>query len=206
MSANKIKVTEAIVVEGKYDKIKLSSLLDALIISINGFGIYKDKEKLSLIRTLAEKRGLIIITDSDHAGFQIRNFLKNAVRTGNIKHVYIPDVFGKEKRKDKPSAENKLGVEGMSVKALAEAFARAGINFSDKTESQENFETNETKFSKAQVREILFDAGLIGGADSVGKRGAFQKKLGLPENLSSGALTEVLAECFNYQQYKEFLS
>ncbi len=124
-----LKVEQAIVVEGKYDKIKLESIIDATIVVTNGYGIFKDREKLELIRFYARKKGIIILTDSDGAGFKIRGFLKGSVPEGSIKNVYIPDIFGKEKRKVKPSAEGKLGVEGIKKELIVEAFRKAGINF-----------------------------------------------------------------------------
>ena len=125
-----IQVREAIIVEGKYDKIKLSNFIDGLIITTDGFGIFKNKEKQALIRRLADTRGILILTDSDGAGFVIRNFLKGSVSQNRIKHAYIPDIFGKEKRKDKPSKEGKLGVEGISEKILCDAIARSGAECS----------------------------------------------------------------------------
>ena len=122
-----ITVKQPIIVEGKYDKIKLQSVVDGLIITTDGFHIYKDKEKLGLIRAFAEKTGVIILTDSDGAGFQIRNHLKGCIKNGRIYNVYIPDIFGKEKRKDKPSKEGKLGVEGIDTDILLRAFEEAGI-------------------------------------------------------------------------------
>ena len=122
-----IKLKEAVIVEGKYDKIKLSSLVDGLIITTDGFGIFKDREKRELIKTLAKKRGIIILTDSDSAGFLIRSHIKGFVSEGEIKNVFIPDVFGKEKRKSAPSKEGKLGVEGMDRELLENALKKAGI-------------------------------------------------------------------------------
>ena len=122
-----IKVKEAVIVEGKYDKIKLSNILDGLIVEINGFGIYKDKNRMKFIRKLAEERGIIIITDSDHSGFQLRNFIASSVGKDKVKHIYIPDVYGKEKRKDKPSKEGKIGVEGISDDVLRELFEKGGV-------------------------------------------------------------------------------
>lgn len=122
-----IHIAQAIVVEGKYDKIKLSSILDAVILVTNGFRIFRDPEKMALIQYYARTTGVIVLTDSDRAGFQIRNYLKGAVRDGKLYHVYIPDIYGKEHRKEKPSAEGKLGVEGIRKDVLLEAFAKAEI-------------------------------------------------------------------------------
>ena len=124
-----IKINEAVIVEGKYDKIKLSNILDALIIETNGFGIYKDKERRDFIRRLAKERGLIILTDSDHSGFQIRNFIANCAKGGSVKHLYIPDVYGKERRKEQPSKEGKLGVEGISDDILIKLFSDNGVEY-----------------------------------------------------------------------------
>ena len=123
-----LKVKEAVIVEGKYDKIKLSNLLDALIIETNGFSVYKDKKKLAFIKKLANERGLIVITDSDHSGFQIRNYLSSVIPKDKIKHIYIPDIYGKEKRKKEPSKEGKIGVEGINDDILLELFKKANIS------------------------------------------------------------------------------
>lgn len=175
-----ITIKEAIIVEGKYDKIKLSSILNAVIIITNGYGIFKDKEKLELIRYYARTTGIIILTDSDSAGLKIRNYIKGAVKGGSIKNIFIPDIFGKEKRKEKPSAEGKLGVEGISRKLLIEAFEKAGV-LSDE---------------KATVNDItnlaLYELGLSGGPNSRDLREKLQKSLGLPKLMSASALIEVL--------------
>ena len=130
-----IKVKQAVIVEGKYDKIKLSSIIDGLIITTDGFSIFKDKEKTALIRRLAENQGIIILTDSDSAGFKIRNYIRGCTQKGKITNIYIPDIFGKEKRKAVPSKEGKLGVEGVSTDILKDAFEKAGI-VSEKTEKR----------------------------------------------------------------------
>ena len=175
-----IKINEAIIVEGKYDKSKLASLVDAVIIVTNGFGIFKDREKLELIRYYARKTGIIIMTDSDSAGQKIRGYIKGAVHDGSIINVYIPDVFGKEKRKEKPSAEGKLGVEGISSKQIAEAFERAGITSSERT-------------CKSDITSLtLYELGLSGGENSRELRKRLQKSLDLPELMSASSLTEVL--------------
>lgn len=176
-----IKIKQAIIVEGKYDKIKLSSLVDAVIITTNGFGLYKDNETAELIKTLAKKTGIIILTDSDSAGFKIRSRIRSIVREGEIINVYIPDVFGKEKRKDAPSKEGKLGVEGMSGEVLLSAFERAGV-FAERTEQK----------SDPITKADLMDKGLIGGENSAEKRAALQRRLGLPERLSANMLLEIL--------------
>lgn len=188
-----LKVNEAVIVEGKYDKIKLSSVIDGMIIVTNGFGIFKDKEKLELIRYYAEKTGIIILTDSDNAGRKIRGYIKGAVKNGRITNVYIPDIFGKEKRKTKPSAEGKLGVEGIDVKTLSEAFARAGIS------------TSEPKAVKDITKLTMFELGLSGGADSSILRKKLQQRLKLPSALSAGALLEVLNTMMTASELSEHI-
>ena len=175
-----IKINEAIIVEGKYDKIRLCSVVDAVIIVTDGFGIFKDAEKLALIRYYAEKTGIVILTDSDSAGRKIRGYIKGAVKNGNVKNVYIPDIFGKEKRKRKPSAEGKLGVEGIDGATLLAAFEKAGI-----TAGERDKEPDITKLT-------LYELGLSGGSNSSALRKQLQKQLGLPSLLSAGALVEVL--------------
>ncbi len=187
-----IKINEAVVVEGKYDKIKLSSVVDGVIIVTNGFGIFKDREKLELIRYYAKKTGIVILTDSDNAGRKIRGYIKGAVKGGNIKNVYIPDIFGKEKRKTKPSAEGKLGVEGIDVKTLAEAFEKAGISSEERT------------VPKDITKLTLFEMGLSGGQESSRLRKRLQKSLGLPEMLSAGALLEVLNTMMTASELREY--
>lgn len=175
-----LKIDEAVIVEGKYDKIKLSSIIDTVIIVTNGFGIFKDREKLELIRYYAETTGIIILTDSDNAGRKIRGYLKSAIGGGNIRNVYIPDVFGKEKRKDKPSAEGKLGVEGIDKELILEAFEKSGITASVREKPHDI-----TKLT-------LYELGLSGGNESSRMRKLLQKSLRLPECLSATALVEVL--------------
>lgn len=175
-----IKINEAIIVEGKYDKIKLSSIVDAVIIITNGFGIFKDAEKLELIRYYAKKTGIVILTDSDSAGRRIRGYIKGAVKEGRITNVYIPDIFGKEKRKTKPSAEGKLGVEGIDVKTLTAAFEKSGIMASERANTSDI-----TKLT-------LYELGLSGGDRSRELRERLQVSLGLPRLLSATALVEVL--------------
>ena len=175
-----IKINEAVIVEGKYDKIKLSSIFDAVIIVTDGFGIFRDREKLELIRYYAEKTGIIILTDSDSAGRKIRGYIKSAVKKGNIKNVYIPDVFGKEKRKEKPSAEGKLGVEGINKKIILDAFQKAGI-------------TSSERISEPDINKtVLYELGLSGKPDSKSLRLELQKSLGLPSLMSASSLIEVL--------------
>lgn len=190
-----IKVKQAIIVEGKYDKIKLKSIIDGVIITTNGFGIYKDKEKLSLIRTFARKEGIIILTDSDTAGFQIRSHLKSCVKDGKIINVYIPDVFGKEKRKLKPSKQGKIGVEGISRDIILEAFQRAGITAEKAEEKKPDF-LNKTR---------MIDLGFIGNVNSSEKRKNLQRALGLPELMSTKALIEVINCLYTEDEFSSAL-
>lgn len=176
-----IKIKQAIIVEGKYDKIRLSSVVDAVIITTNGFAIYKDEEKKQLIRSLAEKNGIIILTDSDSAGFQIRSHLRSIVKKGEIINVYIPDIFGKERRKREPSKQGKLGVEGMEREILLAAFAKAGVTADTSPEKGE-------PITKAD----LMDLGLIGTDGAAQRRSELQRSLGLPELLSANLLLEIL--------------
>lgn len=185
-----IKIKQAIIVEGKYDKITLSSLVDAVIIPTNGFSIYKDEEKKALIQALAEKTGIVILTDSDSAGFQIRSHLRNIVKKGEIINVYIPDIFGKERRKAKPSKQGKLGVEGMSQEVLLEAFQKAGV-FADEAAPKGELIT----------KADLMDMGLIGCDNAAEKRAALQKKLGLPELLSANMFIEILNVMFTKEEF-----
>lgn len=175
-----ITIKQAVIVEGKYDKIKLSSILNAVIITTNGYGIFKDKEKLELIRYYAATTGIIILTDSDSAGLKIRNYIKGAVRGGSVKNIFIPDIFGKEKRKVKPSAEGKLGVEGISKGILLEAFEKAGVL------------SDENAFIGDITKLTLYELGLSGGSNSRELRERLQISLGLPRLMSAASLTEVL--------------
>lgn len=190
-----IKIEQAIIVEGKYDKIKLSSIVNAVIIVTNGFGIFKDEEKLELIRYYARKTGIIILTDSDSAGFQIRNHIKGAVKNGKIYNVYIPDIMGKEKRKVKPSAEGKLGVEGIEKKIILKAFENAGITAS---ESSDNSIPEITKTD-------LYMLGLSGGNNSSILRKKLLAYLKLPSLLSANSMLEVMNTMMSYDELKEIM-
>lgn len=188
-----IKIEQAVIVEGKYDKIKLSSIIDAVIISTNGFNIFKDTEKIELIRYFAEKTGIIILTDSDSAGFTIRSHIKGAVKKGKIINVYIPDIMGKEKRKNKPSSEGKLGVEGVEKKIILEAFEKAGVTASSALECE--------KITKAD----LFELGLNGRNNSSELRRKLLNYLKLPSLLSSNSMLEVLNTMLNLEELKEIM-
>lgn len=191
-----IKIKEAVIVEGKYDKIKLSGILDTVIVETDGFAVFKDKEKQHLIRFLAEKRGIIIMTDSDSAGFKIRSFLKGIIKNDNVKNVYIPDIYGKEKRKTEMSKEGKLGVEGMETKIIMTALEKAGVLY-DENSKKEGKEITHTDF---------FEDGISGGENSSQIRKAFAKKLGLPELISSSALLKIINSYMTYEEYKEVIN
>lgn len=188
-----LKINEAIIVEGKYDKIKLSSVVDGVIIVTNGFRIFKDTEKLELIRYYAKKTGIIILTDSDSAGRKIRGYIKGAVKNGKIINVYIPDIFGKEKRKEKPSAEGKLGVEGIDIKTLISAFKKSGVCA---TESSHKHDI---------TKSTLYELGLSGGQNSSCLREKLQKSLDLPSLMSSASLVEVLNTMMTSQELSEYV-
>lgn len=176
-----VKIREAIVVEGRYDKNTLAQIVDAPILETAGFGIMKDKAQLSLLRRVAENRGLIVFTDSDGAGFVIRNYLKGAIPTG-LKHAYIPDVYGKERRKAAPGKEGKLGVEGMPPEVILQALLRAGATIEGEAEAQ----------TQGITKLDMMELGLSGGKNSSEKRLALLKRLGLPEHMSSNALLQAL--------------
>ena len=188
-----IKIKEAVIVEGKYDKIKLSAIIDTVIIETDGFAVFKDKEKQKFIRFLAEKRGIIIMTDSDSAGFKIRNFINGITKSENIKNVYIPDIYGKEKRKTEMSKEGKLGVEGMKPEIILSALKKAGV-LCDENEKTECHKITHTDF---------FEDGISGGENSSEIRKALAKQLDLPERISSSALLKIINVYMTYDEYKE---
>lgn len=189
-----LKIAEVIVVEGRYDKNTLSQIVDATVIETSGFGIFNDKQKQAFLRKMAEKRGLIVLTDSDGAGFVIRNFIKGAVDPKYVKHAYIPELQGKERRKTKASKEGLLGVEGMCPEVIIEALKRAGATI-DGEES-----ATVSRISKAD----LYAKGLTGKENSAALRKALLKKLELPEKLSSDAMLQVLNALFTREEFLEF--
>lgn len=189
-----IKIKEAVIVEGKYDKLKLSNILDTLIIETNGFQIYKDKKRLAFIRQLANERGIIIITDSDHSGFQIRNYISQGISKDKIKHIYIPDILGKEKRKAEASKEGKLGVEGIDDSILINLFQKANID----CVQEENRELI-TNYD-------LFAAGISGGANSKEKKKKLLKALNLPEFLSTNSLLSYLNFSMTKEEFEPFVA
>lgn len=192
-----IKIQEAIAVEGRYDKNTLSQVVDTLIIETRGFGIFKDPERMALLRKAAEKRGLIVLTDSDGAGFVIRNRIKAAIPAKYLKHAYIPDVYGKERRKRKAGKEGKLGVEGMPPQVLEEVLRRAGATFRTGDGPE--------KGGAALTKGDLFVAGLTGRPDSAQRRQELLKKLSLPEHMSANALLEVLNTCYTAREALDLL-
>lgn len=178
-----IKIREAIVVEGRYDKNALAQIVDAPILETSGFGIMKDKAQLSLLRKVADARGLIIFTDSDGAGFVIRNFLKGAIPADRLKHAYIPDIYGKERRKVAPGKEGKLGVEGMRPEVIIDALRKSGATVEGETA---------TRTAGNITKQDLVDLGLSGGKDSSEKRKKILQNLQLPEHMSSNAMLQAL--------------
>lgn len=194
-----IKIKEAIVVEGTYDKIKLASVVDTLVIQTNGFQVFRDKDTLNLIRSAAKKTGVIILTDSDRAGFTIRNYVKQGIDKANIKHAYIPDIFGKEKRKASPSKEGKLGVEGIETKTICDALINAGATVIDEngTKSAKN------KNVRLVTKLDLYNDGFTGLSDSAMRRRKLQKMLSLPERMSANMLVDAINSIVGYDEYKK---
>lgn len=189
-----LKVKEVIIVEGNYDKSKLENLVDGLIVVTDGFMIYKDKKKCQMLRSLAAKNGAIIFTDSDSAGFRIRNYLKNILRGCKVRHAYIPDIKGKEKRKNHHSKEGFLGVEGVGDEIILNSLQNAGFELADPGDE------------KTITKVDFFADGLTGTPDSAQKREKLKKKLGLPKNLSANMLLDVLNNLYGYDEYKKTLS
>ena len=187
----KPRIREVIIVEGRYDKNALSQVVNAVILTTEGFGVFHDKEKLAYFRRLAEQRGVILLTDPDGAGFVIRNHLKGALPPERVKQAYVPDVPGKERRKKKGGKEGKLGVEGMPPQVLIEALRRAGATFEDGTEAPQR-----AGLTKADMLE----KGLIGPA-SAEKRAALQRRLGLPEHLTANGLMEALDTLLTREEF-----
>lgn len=190
-----LKIKEAIVVEGRYDKNTLSQLVDTVILETSGFGVFKDGERLALLRRLAAARGLIVLTDSDGAGFVIRNYLKGTIPSEQVKHAYIPDIYGKEHRKRTPGKEGKLGVEGMGPEVLESALRRAGATILDE---------KETAGERLPITKVdLYTAGLSGTADAAVRRSALLKELKLPEHMSANALLAVLDALYTRSELEE---
>ena len=182
ISQKRIKIRETIIVEGKYDKIRLSPLFDACIIELGGFQIYNNKDRLALIRKIAEKTGIIILTDSDSSGFKLRHYITSAVPKAQITNVFIPNVSGKEKRKAKPGKENLIGVEGMTTEVLLDAFRKAGIDP----------ETGTSERKEPFTKAFLYELGLSGGTGSSELRRKVCEHYSLPKMLSANSLAEIL--------------
>lgn len=192
------KIKEVIVVEGRYDKNTLSQVVDATVITVGGFSVFNDKEKLAFLRRLAEERGLIVLTDSDGAGFVIRNYLKGALPKDQVKQAYIPDIQGKERRKRHAGKEGKLGVEGMRPEILLETLRRAGATFLE--------EVDATMPAKKPITKAdLFELGLTGEPDSAAKRTALLKQLELPEHLSANGMLEALNLLYDRETLERLL-
>lgn len=190
-----VKIREAIVVEGRYDQNTLRQIVDAPVFETRGFGIFKDKEQMALLRAVAERRGLIVLTDSDGAGFVIRNHIKSAIPGKFLKHAYIPDIPGKEKRKASPGKEGKLGVEGMTRDVILAALKASGTTFEDGMEPA----------PRGITKQDFFELGLSGGADSSRKRLALQKKLKLPEHMSANALLQALNLLYSLEELSDLM-
>ena len=191
-----VRIREAIVVEGRYDKNTLSQIVDAPILETNGFGIFKDKKQLELLRKVAKARGLIVFTDSDGAGFVIRNHLKSAIDGSCLKHAYIPDIPGKEHRKSAPGREGKLGVEGMSREIILEALRRAGATI----------EGEDAPARNGITKQDLVELGLSGGANSAEKRQKLLQKLDLPEHMSANAMLQALNLLYSAEELRSILA
>lgn len=177
-----IKITPAIIVEGRYDKNKIKQIFDTIVIDTSGFGIFNNDEQAALIRRLACERGVVVLTDSDQAGFMIRNYIKNIAHGGKIYNAYTPDIMGKERRKTKPSAEGKLGVEGISDDIIIEAVRKSGVMMEETC----------AKCASEITKADFFELGLTGGAQSKEKRAKLLKSLDLPENMTANALLEMV--------------
>ena len=190
------KVREVIVVEGRYDKNALSQVVDATIITLGGFAVFNDREKLSFLRRLAEERGLIVLTDSDGAGFVIRGKLASHIPPEHLKHAYIPDVYGKERRKAKPSKEGKLGVEGMDLPTLRAALERAGATILEGEAAPSPANQGEPV-----TKSDLFQLGLSGKADSAQRRKELQRALALPERLSANGLVQAINALYSREEF-----
>lgn len=190
-------IKEAIIVEGTYDQIKLSGFLDTVIIKTNGFTIFKDEKRLETIKTLAKKTGIVILTDSDSAGFKIRNFVKQSITEGVVKHAYIPDIFGKEKRKAEPSKEGLLGVEGIKDDIILDALRVAGCEIDGESDNKIN--------TRLIQKSDLFLLGLSGGENSTKKRNALCTALGLPSKISANMLVSVLNKLMSYEQLSDWV-
>lgn len=190
-----IKIQEAILVEGRYDKNTLSQIVDAPILETSGFGIFKNKEQMALLRRIAQTRGLIVFTDPDGAGFVIRNHIKSAIPPQYLKHAYVPEIMGKERRKSAPGKEGKLGVEGMTRDVILEALERAGATVAGESSTVTN------RITKQDMVEL----GLSGGKDSSAKRQELLKKLQFPTHMSANAMLQALNLLYSLEELKDIL-
>ena len=188
-----LRIKQAIIVEGRYDKIRLSNITDAVVICTNGFSIYKDREKQELIKSLAAKTGIIILTDSDSAGFQIRSFIRSIVKQGEVLNAVTPDILGKERRKAQPSKQGKIGVEGIPDELIEQALINAGAVPEESTADR----------GEPITRADLMDCGLIGGENCTQRRQRLQRYLGLPELLSAKLLLEVVNKMYTRSGFLE---
>ena len=190
-----IKIKEAIVVEGRYDKNTLSQIVDATIFETNGFGIFKDPQKMELLRRVAQKRGLIVFTDSDGAGFVIRNRIKSCIPSEHLKHAYIPDIYGKERRKSAPGKEGKLGVEGMTREIIYDSLRHSGATIEGEAVTP----------VAAMTKQDMMELGLSGGKNSAAKRLALLKKLELPEHMSANALLQTMNVLYGLDEIRSII-
>lgn len=193
-----VKIREAIVVEGRYDKNTLAQIVDAPILETAGFGIFKNKEQMDLLRRVAKERGLIVFTDSDGAGFVIRNRIKSAIPASQLKHAYIPDIYGKEKRKSAPGKEGKLGVEGMRPEVILEALRRAGATFEE--------EPVQSVPPREITKQDLMDLGLSGRPDAGERRKKLLKACRFPEHMSANAMLQALNLLYTLEEVQDLVS
>lgn len=193
-----VKIREAIVVEGRYDKNTLAQIVDAPILETAGFGIFKNKEQMELLRRVAKERGLIVFTDSDGAGFVIRNRIKSAIPASQLKHAYIPDIYGKEKRKSAPGKEGKLGVEGMRPEVILEALRRAGATFEE--------EPVQFVPPREITKQDLMDLGLSGSPDAGERRKKLLKACRFPEHMSANAMLQALNLLYTLEEVRNLVS
>ena len=193
-----VKIREAIVVEGRYDKNTLAQIVDAPILETAGFGIFKNKEQMELLRRVAKERGLIVFTDSDGAGFVIRNRIKSAIPASQLKHAYIPDIYGKEKRKSAPGKEGKLGVEGMNPQVILEALRRAGATFEE--------EPVQSVPPREITKQDLMDLGLSGSPDAGERRKKLLKACRFPEHMSANAMLQALNLLYTLEEVQDLVS
>ena len=190
-----IRIKEAIIVEGRYDVNKLKQLVDTIVIETGGFSIFNNKEKLQLIRQIAQQRGILILTDSDGAGFVIRNYLKGAIPKERVRHAYIPQIEGKERRKSKGSKEGTLGVEGVPDQVILDSLYRAGVTVI----------TDPAPAHQPITKADFYAWGLSGGKGSAVRRQELLKALHLPSHMTANALLEFINAVADYEQVKELL-